>query len=187
MPTKELRLNDENRELIHKGQLKRRGGTQSETADLEVYLLDNVLVLARYKSVNKTEELRLYKRVSFAPKDVELLVAETMLTFLATTSRNQPIPLELLTMVTQDESYNLSKYGIRPKSLLSRTSTSKSDTTHASGGSGGSGAFGGGGSGGGGNGGGKSNAKPEKEGKHGFSITFNYLGRRGYSLTSTLR
>lgn len=61
----ELRLGDENRELIHKGQLKRRGGTQSETADLEVYLLDNVLVLARYKVVNKTtEELRLYKRVS---------------------------------------------------------------------------------------------------------------------------
>lgn len=63
-------------------------------------------------------------------------------------------------MVTQDESYNLSKYGIRPKSLLSRTSTSKSDTANA-----------------------KPNAKPEKEGKHGFSITFNYLGRRGYSLT----
>lgn len=64
-------------------------------------------------------------------------------------------------MVTQDESYNLSKYGVRPKSLLNRTSTSKSNPTTTGG----------------------VNGKPEKEGKHGFSITFNYLGRRGYSLT----
>lgn len=128
-----LRLKDEHRELVHKGQFKRRGGSAHENADLEVYLLDNVLVLSRYKPIGKNqEELRLYKR---------------------------PIPLELLTMVTLDESYNLSKYGIRPKSLLSRTSTSKSGGQN------------------------EINKKPEKEGKHGFSITFHYLGRSGYSLT----
>jgi hypothetical protein len=133
MVPQELRLDDEARELVHKGQLKRRGGTQSESADLEVYLLDNVLVLARYKAVSKTEtELRLYKR---------------------------PIPLELLTMVTPDEQYNMTKYGIRPKALLNRTATGKSGSSAAP------------------------NAKPEKEGKHGYSITFHYLGRRGYTLT----
>lgn len=61
-------------------------------------------------------------------------------------------------MSTPDEQYNFAKYG-RPKSLLSRTSTSKSTSTTAT-----------------------SNAKPEKEGKHGYSITFGYLGRKGYSL-----
>lgn len=61
-------------------------------------------------------------------------------------------------MATPDEQFNLSKYGIRPKSLLSRTSTGKS-TASATG------------------------SKPEKEGKYGYSITLNSLGKDAYSVT----
>lgn len=63
IPVQKLRLSDENRELIHKGQLKRRGGTQSETADLDVYLLDNMILLTRTKYSNKMEKTGIYRKV----------------------------------------------------------------------------------------------------------------------------
>ena len=67
----DLKLMEENRELIYKGALK-KGPTDS--SEIEVYLFNHALLLVRRKNVNKREELKVYKR----PIPLELLVITQM-------------------------------------------------------------------------------------------------------------
>ena len=83
----DLKLMEENRELIYKGGLK-KGPTDS--SEIEVYLFNHALLLVRHKTVNKRDELKVYKR---------------------------PIPLELLLITQMDEV--IPKQGLkRPSSSL---------------------------------------------------------------------
>ncbi len=72
----DLRLRDEQRELVFKGPLKKRGGTQSESAELQVFLFDHALLMVKPKMVNKHELYKVYRK---------------------------PIPLELLIVTVYDE------------------------------------------------------------------------------------
>ncbi|KAG9019185.1 RHO1 GDP-GTP exchange protein 2 [Tulasnella sp. 427] len=69
----DLRLRDENRELLYKGNLKRRGGN-GDNGDLQVFLFDHALLMVKAKT--KHEQFRVFKR---------------------------PIPLELLVVAAQEE------------------------------------------------------------------------------------
>jgi RHO1 GDP-GTP exchange protein 1/2 len=60
----DLRLRDEMRELVFKGPLKRRGGTQSESAELQVFLFDHALLMVKAKNVQKSELYKVYRKVS---------------------------------------------------------------------------------------------------------------------------
>ncbi|GAA6044584.1 hypothetical protein JCM8097_000722, partial [Rhodosporidiobolus ruineniae] len=64
----DLRLRDEERELIFKGPLKKRGGTQSESAELQVFLFDHAVLMVKQKS--KNEQYKVYRK----PIPLELLV-----------------------------------------------------------------------------------------------------------------
>ena len=61
----DLRLKEEGREMIYKGPLKRRGGSQGDSGELLVFLLDHALLLAKQK--NKAEQYKVYRRVRFVP------------------------------------------------------------------------------------------------------------------------
>jgi hypothetical protein len=69
----------------------------------------------------------------------------------------QPIPLELLVLITPDEHYNSAKLSATRTKLMPRPSGSKSTT--ASG-----------------------HVPPKPESKHGFSMTIVHLGKKGYSM-----
>jgi RHO1 GDP-GTP exchange protein 1/2 len=58
----DLKLTDDNRELIYKGTLKK---SPTDPSDIQAYLFDHAVVLVRVKIVGKKEELRVYKKVSF--------------------------------------------------------------------------------------------------------------------------
>jgi len=58
-------LRDKKRELVHKGPLKRRGGSREEIADLMGFLFDHAFLLVKPKWVNKAEQYRVYRRVSY--------------------------------------------------------------------------------------------------------------------------
>ncbi|SPC63074.1 probable to GDP/GTP exchange factor Rom2p [Ustilago sp. UG-2017b] len=92
----DLRLRDEQRELVFKGPLKKRGGTQSESAELQVLLFDHALLMVKPKMVNKHELYKVYRK---------------------------PIPLELLIVTVYDEVPTGKGSSTRPKSVMSRTST----------------------------------------------------------------
>lgn len=68
-----LKLTDENRELIYKGDMKK---TPTDTSSLTVYLFDHAVLLVKNKLVNKKENMTVYRR---------------------------PIPLELLDIREMDE------------------------------------------------------------------------------------
>ncbi|KAI9495281.1 CNH domain-containing protein [Zychaea mexicana] len=57
-----LHLDAENREIIMKGPLKRKGASQSESADLQVFLLDHCVVIVKQKFVNNLERYKIYKK-----------------------------------------------------------------------------------------------------------------------------
>ncbi|CAE7134454.1 unnamed protein product [Rhizoctonia solani] len=86
----DLRLKDEERQLVYKGALKRRGGTANENGDLQVFLFDHALLIVKSKMVSKHEQLKVFKR---------------------------PIPLELLIVSTPDENANRAA---RPRTTLIR-------------------------------------------------------------------
>ncbi|KAK4698508.1 RHO1 GDP-GTP exchange protein 1/2, partial [Phenoliferia sp. Uapishka_3] len=92
----DLRLRDEDREMIYKGPLKKRGGTQSESAELTVYLFDHAILMVKQKS--KNEQSKVYRK---------------------------PIPLELLVVAPLEESVASRGGAVRPKSLISRGSNPK--------------------------------------------------------------
>ncbi|KAF2251814.1 Rho1 guanine nucleotide exchange factor 1 [Trematosphaeria pertusa] len=68
----DLKLTDENRQLVFKGTLKK---TPTETTgDITCYLFDHAVLLVRVKTVNKREEQKVYKK----PIPLELLVITQM-------------------------------------------------------------------------------------------------------------
>ena len=91
----DLRLRDDDRELIHKGPLKKKGGTQSESAELQVFLLDHAILMVKQKG--KNEQYKVYRK---------------------------PIPLELLVVAPVDD-VNGRATVVRPRSLMSRGTPSK--------------------------------------------------------------
>jgi Pleckstrin homology domain len=61
----DLRLKEEGREMIYKGPLKRRGGSQGDSGELLVFLLDHALLMVKQK--NKAEQYKVYRPVRFVP------------------------------------------------------------------------------------------------------------------------
>ncbi|GAA5909060.1 uncharacterized protein JCM6883_002593 [Sporobolomyces salmoneus] len=96
----DLRLRDEERELIYKGPLKKRGGTQSESAELQVFLFDHAILMVKQKS--KNEQYKVYRK---------------------------PIPLELLVVAAIDDAATARSGVVRPKSLMARGSSNKSTSS----------------------------------------------------------
>ncbi|PWN22962.1 CNH-domain-containing protein [Microstroma glucosiphilum] len=92
----DLRLRDDQRELVFKGPLKKRGGTQSESAELQAFLFDHALLMVKAKTVNKNELYKVFRK---------------------------PIPLELLIVTVYDEVPTGKGSATRPKSIMSKTST----------------------------------------------------------------
>ena len=84
----DLRLLEENREMVFKGPLKK--GSQ-DSSEIMVYLFNHALLLVRMKLVGKREEMRVYKR---------------------------PIPLELLVITQMDEVIPRLGIAKRPSSSL---------------------------------------------------------------------
>ncbi|GAA5828126.1 hypothetical protein JCM5353_005229 [Sporobolomyces roseus] len=98
----DLRLRDEERELIYKGPLKKRGGTQSESAELQVFLFDHAILMVKQKS--KNEQYKVYRK---------------------------PIPLELLVVAAIDDAATARSGVVRPKSLMARGSSGNKSTSSA--------------------------------------------------------
>ncbi|KAL1633565.1 RHO1 GDP-GTP exchange protein 2 [Diplodia intermedia] len=68
----DLKLTEENRQLIFKGSLKKT--PTDNTSDIQAYLFDHAVLLVRIKTVNKKEEMKVYKK----PIPLELLVITQM-------------------------------------------------------------------------------------------------------------
>lgn len=104
----DLKLTDENRQLIFKGMLKKT--PQDQQGDVQVYIFDHAVLLVRLKTVNKKEDLKVYRK---------------------------PIPLELLNIAEMNEILpNRAGMIKRPSSgltLSSRTTTMTSQMTRDSG------------------------------------------------------
>jgi hypothetical protein len=62
----DLRLKDEDREMIYKGPLKRRGSSKSDSADLLVFLLDHALLIVKQR--NKLNQFTVYRQVREVPE-----------------------------------------------------------------------------------------------------------------------
>ncbi|KAI4275869.1 MAG: hypothetical protein LQ337_002874 [Flavoplaca oasis] len=84
----DLRLLEENREMVYKSQLKKGPADSNE---ITVYLFNHALLMVRTKQVGKREEMRVYKR---------------------------PIPLELLSITQMDEVIPKLGISKRPSSSL---------------------------------------------------------------------
>ena len=54
-------MKEEGREMVYKGPLKRRGGSQSDSGELLVFLLDHALLVVKQK--NKADQFKVYRRV----------------------------------------------------------------------------------------------------------------------------
>ncbi|KAF8519036.1 CNH domain-containing protein [Hysterangium stoloniferum] len=99
----DLKLTEGCRELLYKGALKRRGGTQSDSADLQVFLFDHALLMVKQKS--KHEQYKVYR---------------------------PPIPLELLVVSSQDDTTDTRPLTSRGKnSLVKASMTGSSAPTKA--------------------------------------------------------
>ena len=84
----DLRLLEENRELVFRGQLKKN---PTDSSEIMVYLFNHALLFARQKTNNRQEELKVYKK---------------------------PIPLELLVITQMDEVIPKLGIAKRPSSSL---------------------------------------------------------------------
>jgi RHO1 GDP-GTP exchange protein 1/2 len=98
----DLKLEDEKRQLIFRGMLKRTPSEQQ--GDIQAYLFDHALLLVRIKTVNKKEDLKVFKK---------------------------PIPLELLVVAEMHEVLQPKGVDRRPSSSLmgSRTGTMTSQSS----------------------------------------------------------
>ncbi|KZS94658.1 RhoGEF Rgf2, partial [Sistotremastrum niveocremeum HHB9708] len=98
--TVDLRLREDVRELVYKGNLSRRGGVQNDIGDLQVFLFDHALLMVKQKT--KQEQFKVYRR---------------------------PIPLELLLVSVQEDSSSRQGTS-RPynKSLIKRNSLTRLQT-----------------------------------------------------------
>ena len=85
---KDLKLLEENRELVYRGPLKK---SPTDSSEIMVYLFNHALLFARQKVNNRQEELRVYKK---------------------------PIPLELLIITQMDEVIPKLGIAKRPSSSL---------------------------------------------------------------------
>jgi len=54
--------------MIYKGPLKRRGGSQGDSGELLVFLLDHALLMVKQK--NKAEQYKVYRPVCHALRSV---------------------------------------------------------------------------------------------------------------------
>ena len=63
----DLHLTDECRELVFKGNLKRRGGTAGDSGDIQVFLFDHALLMVKQKEKNKGDQHKVYRRVRAVP------------------------------------------------------------------------------------------------------------------------
>lgn len=70
-PKSDLKLMEENRELVFRGPLKK---SPTDSSEIMVYLFNHALLFARQKITNRHEELRVYKK----PIPLELLVISQM-------------------------------------------------------------------------------------------------------------
>ncbi|TDL23883.1 CNH-domain-containing protein [Rickenella mellea] len=98
----DLRLREEGRELVYKGNLKRRGGGgQGDSGDLQLFLFDHALLMVKQKA--KHEQYKVYRR---------------------------PIPLELLLISAPDETTTGRQGGkAQLKTLTKRNSFGKSNAS----------------------------------------------------------
>lgn len=92
----DLRLREEGRELIFKGQLKKRGGGGTDSAELQVFLFDHAILMVKQKNSKQTDQLKVYRK---------------------------PIPLELLTITGVSEDAGTLRGAQGRKMLMTRTST----------------------------------------------------------------
>ena len=58
--------------MIFKGALKRRGGSQGDSGELLVFLLDHALLMVKQK--NKADQIKVYRRVSHVLHHGSLIV-----------------------------------------------------------------------------------------------------------------
>ncbi|KAK4503105.1 hypothetical protein PRZ48_006532 [Zasmidium cellare] len=72
IPHMDLKLTEESRQLIFKSNLKKQ--VTSEQADVTAYLFDHAVLIVRVKTVNKREEVRVYRK----PIPLELLQIKEM-------------------------------------------------------------------------------------------------------------
>ncbi|KAF2165449.1 hypothetical protein M409DRAFT_24298 [Zasmidium cellare ATCC 36951] len=72
IPHMDLKLTEESRQLIFKSNLKKQ--LTSEQADVTAYLFDHAVLIVRVKTVNKREEVRVYRK----PIPLELLQIKEM-------------------------------------------------------------------------------------------------------------
>lgn len=61
----DMRLTDESRKIIFKGFLKKRTQDKENQGDVQVYLFDNSLLFVRVKIINKREQLKVHRKVSW--------------------------------------------------------------------------------------------------------------------------
>ncbi|KAF2139175.1 uncharacterized protein K452DRAFT_300720 [Aplosporella prunicola CBS 121167] len=80
----DLKLTEENRQLVFKGALKKTP-TDSNT-DIQAYLFDHAVLLVRVKTVNKKEEMKVYRK----PIPLELLVITQMDELFPTNNKQAP-------------------------------------------------------------------------------------------------
>ncbi|KAI9247315.1 CNH domain-containing protein [Sporodiniella umbellata] len=57
-----LQLQDPNRQLLLKGRMKRKGNASSEAADMQIFLLDNYLVISKVKMIDHLEHYRAVRK-----------------------------------------------------------------------------------------------------------------------------
>ncbi|RCI05139.1 RHO1 GDP-GTP exchange protein 2 [Rhizopus stolonifer] len=69
----DLKLDKPGRQLLMKGRMKRKGNSSSEASDLQVFLFDHYLVLAKIRIEDHVEKYKTYKR----PIPLELLSLNT--------------------------------------------------------------------------------------------------------------
>ncbi|WFD35870.1 RHO1 GDP-GTP exchange protein 2 [Malassezia cuniculi] len=94
----DLRLKEENRELVFRGTLKKRGGAQSESAEIHVFLFDHALLLVKNKIVHKVEMHKVYRK---------------------------PIPLEFLVVTIYEDMPSSRLASSRVRSISTRTTIGK--------------------------------------------------------------
>lgn len=57
-------MKEEGRELIYKGALSKRGGSQGDSGEIQLFLFDHALLMVKPKS--KVEQYKVYRRVRFS-------------------------------------------------------------------------------------------------------------------------
>ncbi|KAG8882288.1 RHO1 GDP-GTP exchange protein 2 [Tulasnella sp. 332] len=150
----DLRLRDENRELLYKGQLKRRGGNANENGDLQVFLFDHALLMVKAKT--KHEQFRVFKR----PIPLELLVVSA----LEEVAPGRPATAKPRQTIMKRSSFSKDSASSAPSSLASSSTNVRASSTTSILPI-------------------PLRERDSNNNKNGYAITFMHLGRKGYSMT----